>query len=246
MDIKIFGERNTGTNLLRKIILNNSESNVYPGTVKEISPTYHKKLFSGLKKNIIKREDKIDKFFRNKSLLEKWKHTATNFELDNNLKDVHFIFLTRDPLSWLIGLYKNPYHIKQVKPKTLVEFSKLDWIVLERDNLPNNFYKPIDMYINKLNSYKEFIFKLQKSNLTFSILQFEALVTDQFSIFNSIKKYLTLPVENFEFYQDSTKDKSKNYDFYQTYYKNSLWKDDFPEHTKIDLANDEIFTYFGY
>ena len=117
MKYKIFGERNTGTNALLKMLKRNSKSDFFPGTMAEISPMTELKI-SLLQKaglNTKAKEAMIDKVFYGRSPLERWKHSTTNFSLDG-LDETHFIFTVRDPRSWLIGLFKKPYHILVDKP----------------------------------------------------------------------------------------------------------------------------------
>lgn len=55
MNIKVFGERNTGTNALISVIRGNSGSIVYPSVLAEISPDARKNLAIMMKLGISKK-----------------------------------------------------------------------------------------------------------------------------------------------------------------------------------------------
>jgi hypothetical protein len=251
MRIKIFGERNTGTNALIRILKNNSESQFYPGTMSELSHTYPEKstLFKKLGLGKVEEEAAIDQAFNGRGLLERWKHSAT-FTTKEELSQLGacaFIITVRHPLSWLIGLYKNPYHILIDKPVDLLSFASTKWRTVGRENLPNNFYLPLDLLEEKLKSYLELIEKLEKENRPYKIIQFEKFVTNQKATFEDIRPMLDVPSFDFEELSESTKEKNKNSRFYATYYDNETWRKDFPEieYIKNTISRDLLST-FGY
>ena len=100
--VKIFGERNTGTNYLSKLIASNLLVKIKRGTVPKISPfalnEFTKDLF----------------FFLSKKCNLGWKHSYIDYDIAL-LKEVEeyktaIITLTKNPYSFLLSLYKNPYH----------------------------------------------------------------------------------------------------------------------------------------
>ncbi|MEH6474906.1 MAG: hypothetical protein V7727_04420 [Sneathiella sp.] len=79
MKIKIFGERNTGTNALTNIVKDNSHSVIHPGTMAELDvPTLE--LTNNLKQtgaSVAEIETLIDGTFEGRPIEETWKHSAT-------------------------------------------------------------------------------------------------------------------------------------------------------------------------
>ena len=120
--LKIFGERNTGTNYLQQLIKENLDVHLLPGS----SPVWINKLQSHLfGKNWLN-----DFYF---SLTFKsnlgWKHRLLkldDFTIDN-VKDVFFITLTKNPYSWLLSLYRRPYHHYNSKTQSFSEFLISPW-----------------------------------------------------------------------------------------------------------------------
>src|SRR4051794_36912394 len=96
--VKIFGERNTGTNVLSAYIEKNSSSVLCGGTFQALSSvTLHQLQHLPAEK----REQLIDDFFAQVSPSLQWKHAATNFteeELED-FQDRLIIITIRNPVS---------------------------------------------------------------------------------------------------------------------------------------------------
>lgn len=248
MKIKLFGERNTGTNALLQMLKTNSKSEFYPGTMAELS-LFAAKEISFLQKyglSAAEKEKMIDKVFHGRGPLERWKHSATNFNLDN-LDDSKFIFTVRHPMSWLISLFKNPYHILVDKPHNLISFADTKWRALERENLALKYYKPLDLLEEKFKSYLVLMEELEKRNLTYKIVKFEDFVVNQHATFDYLRTFLDEPTLNFVEVVKSTKEKSKDSKYYAAYYARMVWKDEFPEIDTIrNTISKEILSAFGY
>lgn len=250
MKIKIFGERNTGTNAIKQMIKINTKSFVFPGTAREISTSIGEEIRIRKKAGLLSNEEKehmIDKVFSGLDLLRQWKHTATRFQLNEDADDTHFIFTVREPHSWLVGLFRKPYHILVDKPDNLTDFATLDWRVVARDNVAKPCYKPMNLYAEKLYSYMELINELEKKNISYSIVRFESFVQNQKAIFDDLKCYLDFPSSEFREVNASTKDKTKDSQFYKQYYDNEIWKEEFPRVmdivSPIDKATNRFFGF---
>lgn len=251
MKIKIFGERNTGTNALLQMLKINSGSGFYPGTMGEISAFQTKKvqLASRLGLDVLKKESLIDAVFNGNILTERWKHSATyvtNKELQE-IKVSKFIFTVRHPMSWLIGLYKKPYHILVDKPASLTEFADIDWRVVGRENLKKTHYKPLALLEEKLLSYLDLMDKLEREGLAYKIVKFEEFVSNQQTTFEYLKEFVDAPTYRFTELTKSTKESSKNSQYYSNYYSNEVWKEEFPEVNSIkNTLSKDLLSVFGY
>lgn len=248
MRFKVFGERNTGTNAFTQMMKRNSSTQFHPSTISELSPMRSKVISmlskAGLKYEI--RETLIDSAFYGRPTVKMWKHSATNFYL-GPMHQTHFIFMVRHPLSWLIGLFRKPYHILVNKPQTLSEFSDLNWKVLRRDNVSKTHYKPLELYSEKLESYLFLIGQLEKNGIPYTVLKFEDLVTNQKRVFERLSPNLIMPNKTFVELSESTKDTSKNSQFYASYYSNEIWRSEFPEIESIcNPLSNEAMSFFGY
>ena len=249
MKIKVFGERNTGTNALVSVLRNNSRSIVFPGTLAEISPLTQKKLAVMAKLGMARsrREKAIDKVFHGRPIIEQWKHAATYFDINTVSNGVHFVFMVRDPLSWLVGLYKKPHHMLTDKPDGLLDFAEMNWHTVGRDNLPKETYKPLEMYAAKLCSYRDLIGKLERKSIDYTIVKFEDFVRSQKDIFEKISFYLDDATDEFKELTKSTKDANKDSNYYRKYYSKEVWRDEFPNVDRVKMPPErEIFSFFGY
>jgi len=248
MKIKLFGERNTGTNALLQMLKNNSKSQFYPGTMAELSIFAAKEIaiLQNLGLSAAQKEEMIDKVFFGRGPLERWKHSATNFSLDK-IDNSKFIFTVRNPMSWLISLFKNPYHILADKPDNLISFAETKWRTLSRENVALEFYKPLDLLEEKLKSYLGLMEKLEKKNISYKVVKFEDFVVNQHATFDSLRTFLDAPSLHFVEFMKSTKEKTKDSKYYASYYAKEIWKDEFPEIDSIrNTISKEFVSAFGY
>ena len=236
LKVKIFGERNTGTNYLAKLIENNFDVEILRGTVSKDS------IFTF-------REWTKDLFFmltRRRNL--GWKHSFVNRNLVLNYKDKPIIItLTKNPYSFLLSLYKRPYHYKANKPNTFLDFLRQVWILTDRDNCKEKILNsPIDLWNIKNKSYIDLLGAYSNCLL----FTYEELLENPDQVIISISEKLKLPLkEKFKNYDESTKDDNKNFNDYQDYYLNELWKKDMNNdeiifiNSKLDL---NVLSYFRY
>ncbi|NHX27489.1 hypothetical protein HA397_26415, partial [Escherichia coli] len=172
MDIKVFGERNTATNALIKVIETNSDTRCIPGTASGIDPAAlrraRKREFSTWLK-----ERTLDGVFRGVPDQMTWKHAATNFTDADAFRDTHVIFTVRHPASWLLGLYRKPYHILSARPDSFAEFIRMSWKTVARERLNRCRMSLPDLYETKLRRYDDFAAKLADVGASHSFVRFE-------------------------------------------------------------------------
>ena len=251
MSVKIFGERNTGTNALLQLLKINSESEFHPGTMSELAYYTARKMavLQSLGLKAEKREKMIDKVFEGRPLLQRWKHSATNVTLDEleAIEDARFIFTVRSPLSWLVGLYKRPYHIQTERSHSLTAFAEGNWIPVKRENLTADFYKPLDLLEEKWKSYVNLMQRLECKGIRYKIVKFEDFVVDQYNVFESLKGFVGVPEASFRELRQSTKEKNKDSKYYATYYANEVWRSEYPEIDRVrNTVSGELCSVFGY
>ncbi|QEP42037.1 hypothetical protein D5085_02105 [Ectothiorhodospiraceae bacterium BW-2] len=247
--LKLYGERNTNTNYLTKIIELNLNVEQLEGTL----PKRKTRLYKN--KNWLKKEAVIDEYFDinfNKNL--GWKHSKVldrecllSYDIVND-NEILFVTVTKNPYSWLLSLYRNPYHqYYKNKPRSFYEFLTTEWKTVSRENVNcSSLVSPVDLWNIKNRSY------INKGGMRFINLITEdmfrspKLIVDTiFSGMSSIEK------KTFDFvnFNKSTKDKNKDGDFYRKYYLDEIWKKDLNKQS-IEYINSRLdyglMEYFGY
>ncbi|WP_346863276.1 sulfotransferase domain-containing protein [uncultured Draconibacterium sp.] len=233
--IKIFGERNTGTNYLVKLIKLNFKSSIINGTVpKDIDRVIRKLPYS---------EDIRDIYFQftyHHNL--GWKHKEINsldiskFKKEN--QRIKFVLLVKNPYSWLLSLYHRPYHNYSHEQLSFDKFLLKNWITLRRETDRVEYKNPIEMWNLKVASY----FLLQEKFDTY-ILKYEDMLLNPIEELIKLQKMLNLKTSadfpaNFT---KSTKDIDKDNNYYVEYYGNEKWKEKLTM-THIKIINSELDT----
>ncbi len=226
--VKIFGERNTGTNALSQFIAQNSESPLFPGMFHHLpkaDPSILKQ------KGRVETEHLIDLAFSHQPAPFQWKHCATNFT-DEDLAQFNnctTLVLLRNPISWCLALWKNPYNNLIEVPQSFDEFVNVKWKTVGRERLDSKVMSPPDLINLKMSYYKEFVSGGQKNGLSMKVLRLENLVCSPLSVWMDIKANLSNPKENPALVESITRDPSKNLQFYQEYYGEEKWKSEISE-----------------
>ena len=241
--IKVYGERNTCTNYITKLI----ELNLKAEQLLGIVPLNIRKLQNRMPGTELIR-DLYFKFSFRQNL--GWKH-ASAVPLDKLKKypivtdELVFITLTKNPYAWLLSLYKNPYNRKLLKKTHFGDFLLQPWVTVGRDKLNVKVNNPIELWNIKNRSY----LGLQGTNTintTSEVIQnnpkgFIDLLSNKFDI----EKYSS----DFVDFAASTKDKNKDRLFYKNYYVNEKWQDSLSqEHIHIinQHLDHELMAFFDY
>ena len=150
LSLKIYGERNTGTNYLAKLIEKNFEVKILKGQISKGSIF----TFSEWTKDL---------FFRiSRNINLGWKHSVIDEKLVLNHKSKPIVItLTKNPYSFLLSLYNRPYHYKGNKPNSFLSFLKEKWKLTDRDNCKlKSLDSPIDLWNFKNKSYIDLLDKV--------------------------------------------------------------------------------------
>lgn len=235
--IKILGERNTGTNYLAALLLKNTNFKHLSGT----TPSY----------SWCKYEWFENLFFAiSQPLFLGWKHQLVNpqkIQKYKYIEDTLVLTLTKNPYSFLLSLYKRPYHYKGVNPETFQDFLQQPWKTQHREEYNNSFESPIALWNQKNQAYIKLKQLLPENTLTMS---YESLIEKPKSIICEIRNISNMPQsDKFQNLIEATKGDNKKYDEYKKYYLDEQWRKQLTQEN-IDFINEqlnqEVMNYFGY
>lgn len=234
--IKIFGERNTGTNYLSALLDINFGVNLLRGTV----PKTLNKIFHFLPHP----ENLRDIYFSSTSQSNLgWKHreiiNPENLINSKLAKRTVFITLTKNPYSWLLSLYKRPYHQSIQSDQSFESFLTTKWVTNKRESNRNEYKNPIDLWNIKNLSY------LSLGN-EFNVMhiKYEDLLKNPEILLNKLATDFNLKLKNETIvnFESSTKDKSKDNSYYKNYYGKELWKNKLTKES-IEIINKQLDSY---
>lgn len=190
--IKVFGERNTATRAVLRIIDDT------PGLASAAATADHKVEDAALRREIarvaghlerpwrkIYREAVKDETFARLPPVRTWKHGAPVFDQSFASQQVSVLFTVRNPYSWALALYRNPYHIMGDLPDTVGVFLCRPWLTVQRDNIDRLLATPLDLWNKKLAAYLKFIEKAGAAGVRTSVLKFEDFVTNPTGAFTA-------------------------------------------------------------
>ena len=242
--LKIYGERNTGTNYLSKLIDLNLQVKQLPGVV----PQWLLKAQNKFPRKELVRDLYFSMTFH-KNL--GWKHSQVKPAGDICKypicsRNLSFITLTKNPYSWLHSLYRKPYHQYLSNKQDFENFLTAPWGSVGRENVAGVIPSPVELWNIKNASYIQLVNKLPVL-----ALRFEDLLEDPQQVMESICEAFSFQWKVYKFrnYDQSTKESSKDSDFYRDYYLNEQWKAEFsPKLTTIinKRIDDDVMSYFNY
>jgi len=239
--IKILGERNSGTNYLEKLVALNLNA--------EILRYYPRKW--------------VGPFLRYETLLELafelskkkylgWKHGKPRVREINNFPSDHLsiITITKNPYSYLLSLYKRPYHYRGDKWPDFRSFLDCKWNTILMDNCGlKQFDSPIYLWNEKNKAYLELKNQVNKPVIN---LRYEDLIENPEKIMHMISKETGTTFKGGHQFQNistSSKGDQKTFTDYQTYYLEEQWKEKIGA-SEIDFINQrldfELVEAFGY
>jgi len=206
----------------------------------------------GGRKNKYKSDELLKDIFFASTFSENlgWKHTKVEF-LNKDEKSVAliantvFATLTKNPYSWLLSLYRNPYHqYYDIKPN-FKDFISMPWKTVGRDNTEEVLENPIELWNQKNRSYLE----MKDQNVMH--LTTEGIFKDPAEIIDDLAQRfgLTRKVESFCNYEKSTKNTQKTFKNYQDYYLKEEWRTELKEEDIVYInqyLDRDLCTFFGY
>jgi hypothetical protein len=213
--IKVYGERNSGTNYLEQLLANNLDVQIL-----KFQPKWHHILLLKLiRYDFI--EDLV--FFLQRKQMLGWKHGCPRVEeiKQYQASPLVLITITKNPYAYLLSLHRNPYHFKGEKENKFVDFLKQKWFLRRRDFCGSGYLKSaIELWNVKNRSYLDL--KKQVSNKVLN-LSYEALLENPEPVIQSVAQKLNIGLKNegeFQNVEFSTKDSERTFNEYRNYYLN--------------------------
>jgi hypothetical protein len=230
--LKVYGERNTGTNYLDQLLTANLEVSLLPGTVPGQVARTASRLDRGAARlglNRVRTGEPIrDLWFRFSSRSNHgWKHRLAPSGTGARraiARGVVFVTVTKNPYSWLLSLFDHPYHRSGVD-QTLGQFIESPWPSLGREGGPRVYASPVELWNAKNRSYVRLA---QTPGVRAQLLTYEGLVRDPRRAIDQVATIADAAQTSryFENVVGSTKDDpSRGFTDYRDYYLNERWRE---------------------
>ncbi|MEZ6127626.1 MAG: hypothetical protein R3C59_03025 [Planctomycetaceae bacterium] len=242
--VKIYGERNSGTIYLSELLRLNFHirelQGFVPWTVSALQM-----LLPG--KEAVRDAWFATTFARNLG----WKHMQAmppeelrQYAITSGR--LHFLTITKNPYSWLLSMHRRPYHQYYDRSLTFEEFLTTPWKSTGRDAADAVIANPIELWNLKNRSYCRLCPESGALNL-----RYEDVLDDTQRILQQVEDRFQLKRRNREFrnYEPSTKDSSRDSDYYRDYYLNERWRSKLSAQA-VRIINEhldhELRQTFGY
>jgi len=249
--LKIYGERNSGTNFVTRLIRRNFRCELVPGTLAEARPGYREIIEDELQasiadegKRILARQLRLDEFFHgNLWATLGWKHCAPPVDTIRTHPDRNetlFVTVTKNPYAWILSLFRRPYENTAIdKANDLSGFINEPWITGSRENTPAYLESPVELWNLKTSGYS----RLAKVANTVNV-RYEDLLAEPMQFLQLIDNYFERRQKYFEVPEESTKSSDigvKDFSYYLDYYLQERWRKDL-EHKDIVAINQFLDT----
>lgn len=162
MKIKIYGERNTGTNFLEDLIRLNFDCEV----VKSNLPGPIKSLLKGLRERKSLHLDFLDEpikdFFHTWVYARRygWKHKLLEPSAGATIHEagLRYLLTNRDPYAWLHSMYKRPHNLGvNTRDMSFAEFLSTPCHTVRREGVPFRKYSnPVEIWTIKSQAMQKF------------------------------------------------------------------------------------------
>ncbi|MCF6271891.1 MAG: hypothetical protein L3J37_01685 [Rhodobacteraceae bacterium] len=174
--VKVFGERNTGTSAVMQMLgsmegVSTSSPRIPTPDIDRLEEKVMAKLEGFYRELYI--DALLDESRSRNRGLSAWKHAAPVLDDSYAEKSASVLFLVRDPYSWAVSMYRQPYHKRAPKAESLLEFLDRPWLCMARDNLRPVLESPLDLWSGKLRAYRVFS---DVGPVPSTVLQFEDFV----------------------------------------------------------------------
>lgn len=228
--LKLYGERNSGTNYVQSLVAANLDVDILRG----VAPKWVLRVFR-------RSETAIDSYF----MLARWwnlgwKHAVapTTVPLRLGRGPVCFVTLVKNPYSWLLSLHRRPYNRGSRTGRVpFEEFLSSPWVTVRRERAAKAYPNPVELWNAKTHSYLELP---QRSRGV--CLRYETVLENPAAAIETLATQLQVPrrTSAFENVDESTKGETdKRFSDYQRYYLQQQWREQLDARA-IELINASL------
>lgn len=252
--LKIYGERNTGTNYLTALMAQNLSAKILNGRVddKDVLTQLTRRLhrfMPSITRSL--HEAARDRFFEATFAHNLgWKHMNPDIERigPEALASVRFLMVVKNPYAWLLSLYQRPYHVG-AKDVCFEDFLDRHLGVMQkRENIGPDPLSPMEVWNCKMRGYQA----LQAAAPHAMIVRYEYFLTDELVALESVAN--TLGIDLRRTYAPvgpgvKQDDRDVTQKHYAEYYLNEKWRDKLSAKAlqKINASLDpKLVTQLGY
>lgn len=223
MFAKVFGERNTGTNFLVKLLkLNTNLTNLtHPRGLSgaenfnRLIESYPSLASSRVAKQFIRQRLLDSERKKDFSVNYGWKHAALDYrqiQEQPRFADTLFLCLVRNPWRFTSALHRRPYNYLPEASKDLKKFITSPLITNERDGLVEACLEtPVDLWNKKVLSYFDFA---SHHPVNVQVVYYEQIISNIDSFFDGLLKFCDVNVHR-SIPQESTKKDAKSFTDYK-------------------------------
>jgi hypothetical protein len=211
--LKLYGERNTGTNFVSQLVAVNLPVGLLRGTAP--------KWWTRMRPKSERLKDLYFLFTYPRNL--GWKHAvAPNADELRRLftarRGIGCVTVTKNPYAWLLSLHRRPYH-NWSRPPEFLQFLETPWPTVRRERAPGPYASPIVMWNAKTAAY------LAMGPAVLN-LRYEDVLEDPPAAIGRIKDHFGLRTLGADFVNVtvSTKPDARTFDDYRTFYTGQEWR----------------------
>ena len=240
--IKVYGERNTGTNYIGELIALNLLASQVPAIIPPGVRRVHQALPG--------REWVRDLYFACTYRWNLgWKHGVAKPGAPRRhgaKGPLLFVTVTRNPYAWLLSLHRRPYHPTHPQGLDFETFLQTTWRTVGRDNMGGTTLpSPIELWNAKNRSY----LALDSRNTLNTTA--EGILADPKAFVDRIADGFGVGRSNgyFRNHEASTKERGKRFGDYRDYYLNERWRGDLTEGAVATINRSldrELLDHYGY
>ncbi len=180
--VKVFGERNTGTRALIRMLAAQDGVRMQPfGERGALNLPQNADLRAVIEATYKGKWRKVyrDALRDNEQAVacptKAWKHALPVWDQAFAVKRAHVVFCVRNPYSWALSLARRPYHQKGPKTTRMEDFVVQPWLTVARDNMEAVLPSPMELWNRKVAAYGAF---MRQADVPVRVIRFESFVAD--------------------------------------------------------------------
>ncbi|MGB0911967.1 MAG: hypothetical protein ACPGSW_00180 [Phaeobacter italicus] len=252
--LKIYGERNTGTNYLSELARQNLLVDLLAGRVPRSN--LRTQITRNLRTLLPALADRLHESSRDRyfaTTFEQnlgWKHMNPDPQRigPQSLNDVRFLMVVKNPYSWALSLFRNPYHVGGRDRDFDIFLQRHLPVMEERENIGTTPLRPMEVWTRKMQGY---LALRDVANHAY-ILRYEDLLVDDMAALTKAAHALSIsiaptpvPVEQ----GVKTIDRDKTRANYVDYYLNERWREKLTPQTVATInsqLDSDLMQTLGY